>query len=123
VQADQIKLKVEVEDLRLGIDTAVPCGLLINELVSNALKHAFPNGQKGEIQVALQAMANNDYRLIVTDDGIGLSGGIEGHSADSLGLRLVQTLTQQLEGVIELDTSAGTRFEIVFPASDMYKGG
>jgi len=123
VRADQIELKVEVDDLRLGIDSAVPCGLLINELVSNALKHAFPDGQKGEIQVALQAMANNDYRLIVTDDGIGLPGGIEGHSADSLGLRLVQTLTQQLEGVLELDTSAGTRFEIVFPAPEVYKGG
>jgi two-component sensor histidine kinase len=123
VRADQIKLQIEVDDLRLGIDTAVPCGLLVNELVSNALKHAFPDGQRGTIRVALQAMTNKDHRLLVADDGIGLSGKLEERNGDSLGLRLVQTLTQQLEGVIDLDTSAGTRFEIVFPVSDKYKGG
>jgi two-component sensor histidine kinase len=123
VRADQIELQVTVDDLRLGIDTAVPCGLLINELVSNALKHAFPNSRSGKIQVALQAMAHGDYRLIVTDDGVGLPGALEEQSSDSLGLRLVQTLTQQLEGMIEVDTNTGTRFEIVFPAPDIYKGG
>ncbi|MGD8624838.1 MAG: histidine kinase dimerization/phosphoacceptor domain -containing protein, partial [Anaerolineae bacterium] len=123
VRADQIHLQVTVDDLRLGIDTAVPCGLLINELVSNALKHAFPNDRSGKIQVSLQAMANGDYQLIVTDDGVGLPGALEDQSSDSLGLRLVQTLTHQLEGMIEVDTSTGTRFEIVFPAPDIYKGG
>jgi two-component sensor histidine kinase len=123
VRADQIELQLTVDDLRLGIDTAVPCGLLINELVSNALKHAFPNGRTGKIQVAFQAMANGDYQLTVADDGIGLPGTFEEQSSDSLGLRLVQTLTHQLDGMVEVDTSTGTRFEIVFPAPHNFKGG
>jgi PAS domain S-box-containing protein len=108
-----IKLKINVDDVFLSIDTAVPCGLILNELVSNCLKHAFPKGGEGEIGIEL--CSNDDkFTLTVGDNGVGLPKGLDFRKTESLGLQLVNTLVDQLEGTIELDRSDGTAFEITF---------
>jgi PAS domain S-box-containing protein len=109
-----VALHSDVQDVTLGIDLAVPCGLIINELVSNALKHGFPGGREGEITIKMRADPST-ITLVVSDDGVGLVDGLEWQRADSLGLQLVVMLVEQLEGVIELDSSAGTAFRITFP--------
>jgi len=112
-----IQLKINVENVMLGIDTAIPCGLIINELVSNALKHAFPEGRKGEINIEL--FRNGDkFTLVVGDDGVGLPKGLDFRQTESLGLMLVRTLTQQLGGTIELSRNLGTEFKIIFSESE-----
>ncbi len=110
----RVALRSDVQDVTLGIDLAVPCGLIINELVSNALKHGFPDGREGEITVKMRADPST-ITLMVSDDGVGLPDGVAWQKADSLGLQLVVMLVEQLEGVIELDSSAGTVFRITFP--------
>lgn len=112
--AGLVKLTVKVEDVSLGIDTAVSCGLIINELVSNSLKHAFPDGQEGQVLVRLDLDGQGVYTLIIRDDGVGLPGSLDFRNTKSLGLRLVNTLIDQLGGRIELDRSGGTTFTITF---------
>ena len=112
--SDGIQLKVDVQDVFLGIDTAIPCGLITNELVSNSLKYAFPAGTKGEIHIELLRDHNREFSLIVSDNGIGFPGNIDFRNTESLGLQLVNTLTGQLGGTIELDRSSGTAFRIIF---------
>jgi PAS domain S-box-containing protein len=110
---DRITVTIDVEHISLGIDTAIPCGLIINELVSNSLKHAFPCG-KGEIKVMLHSL-NGDVELLVADNGIGLPEGIDFRSTETLGLRLVIILAEdQLNGEIELNSTEGTAFHIRF---------
>ena len=114
VSAARIAAKIEVGDISLDIDTAIPCGLIINELVSNALKHAFPNGRKGEIIVALRSV-NEHIELTVSDNGVGIPKDIDFETTDSLGLHLATILAEdQLEGEINLDRSKGTTFQIRF---------
>jgi PAS domain S-box-containing protein len=125
VSESQIGLTVAAEGISLGMDTAVPCGLIINELVSNSLKHAFPFGRAGEIRVEVSRLARqadpdqqtdngNWYRLIVSDNGIGFPKTLDFTKTESLGLKIVCTLTEQLGGSIDLDRSMGSRFTIVF---------
>jgi two-component sensor histidine kinase len=94
----------------------VPCGLIVNELVSNALKHAFVDGREGEIHVSLCSDPDNLVRLAVADNGVGFPGQVDFHNTKSLGMQLVNTLVQQLDGQIELRNGEGTRFEIAFAA-------
>ncbi len=96
-----------------NMETAIPCGLIINELVSNALKYAFPNG-KGEIYVSLMHNNDNKYLLTIKDNGIGLPEDIDFKNTQSLGFRLINNLTNQLEGKIELDVKNGTKFNVLF---------
>ncbi len=110
---DQVRLTIEVDDLSLNLETAVPLGLIISELVSNCLKHAFPHGRNGEIHVSLKDH-NGNYELIVSDDGIGLQQNLEFENTKSLGLQLVHNLTNQIDGEITIDSSHGTKFKIVF---------
>ena len=112
VDLQRIKLKVEVDDVLLGVDTAVPCGLIINELVSNSLKHAFPAGKKGEIRIGLHPDRDNKLILIVSDNGVGLPEGLDFQNSESLGLQLVNNLVNQLEGTIEFNSSCGTEVKI-----------
>jgi two-component sensor histidine kinase/HAMP domain-containing protein len=107
-------LSIEADDLLLGIDKAVPCGLILNELVSNALKHAFPNGQAGEIWIELMTEDCRQVTLLVRDNGVGFPEGLDFRHTTSLGLQLVDTLVNQLDGTIDLDNSHGTEFEITF---------
>jgi len=109
-----IAARLELEDLSLGIDTAIPCGLLVHELVSNALKHAFPDGRSGWVEVRLGEGNSGGYRLVVRDDGIGLPETYDLASSGSLGLVLVRDLTRQLDGQVEVTTESGTSFAIDF---------
>ena len=108
-----ITLKTDVDAL-LGIDIAIPCGLIINEFVSNSLKYAFPEGGRGEINVELHSDTEGTFTLIVRDNGIGIPKDLDFRKSESLGLQLVCTLVDQLEGTIELDRSGGTAFTITF---------
>jgi two-component sensor histidine kinase len=109
-------LCLQIETVFLDLDTAIACGLLINELVSNALKHAFPTGWEGagKVRVALQSLEDGRLELQVSDNGVGLPGGLDPEQSESLGLRLVQMLTQQLRGTLEVDRHAGTAVRITF---------
>jgi PAS domain S-box-containing protein len=109
-----ITIKLNIAKVSLSIDTAIYCGLIINELVSNSFKYAFPAGRIGEICINLRAENDNQFTLAVSDNGIGLPPDMELHQVESLGLQLVTMLTKQLEGSIELDRSNGTAFKIVF---------
>ncbi len=113
VDENTIKLKINIEDVLMGINEAIPVGLIINELVSNSLKYAFPGGRKGEIQVKF--IGNKGfYSLIIGDNGIGLPGNIDYQLTESLGLQLVNTLVDQLGGTIKLENNGGTKFIIIF---------
>ncbi|MEW5859701.1 MAG: CBS domain-containing protein [Cyanobacteriota bacterium] len=110
-----ITLKTTVNDITLNIDTAIPCGLIINELISNSLKHAFPTPSKdNEICINIYSSGNNQFILHVSDNGIGFPKDLDFRNTESLGLELVCTLTEQLDGTIELDSRRGTSFNIIF---------
>ncbi|RLA86667.1 MAG: hypothetical protein DRG58_11815 [Deltaproteobacteria bacterium] len=110
-----IALKLAVDDIRLGIDTAIPCGLIINELVSNSLKYAFPDKRQGVIQINFHAKPDQDLELVVRDNGVGLPETLDLRNGNSLGLRLVKILAEdQLQGKISLNRTKGTEFIIEF---------
>lgn len=112
-----ITLTIEADDIPLGVDTAVPCGLIINELVSNALKHAFP-GRKGEIRVGFHA-AHGKIQLVIGDNGVGIPENVDFKRTETLGLKLVTILAEdQLEGSIQLNKDGGTEFSIVFEMNE-----
>ncbi|MCL5029906.1 MAG: CHASE3 domain-containing protein [Bacteroidetes bacterium] len=113
VDTERIILKSEFEGIYFEIDIAILCGLIINELVSNSLKHAFPSGRKGEIYIELKN-EEKKYILILRDTGIGFPAGLDFRKTESLGLQLVNTLTDQLGGKIELNQNGCTEFKIVF---------
>jgi two-component sensor histidine kinase len=111
----RISLKVDAEGVSLGVDTAIPCGLIINELVSNSLKYAFTDGREGKIEIILRAIDETEMELIVSDNGVGISEDLDFKNTKSLGLQLVATLVEdQLHGRIELNRAAGTEFRIKF---------
>ena len=114
-----ISLRIDTGNYLLGVDTAITCGLIISELVSNSLKHAFPSGKanfihKGDILIALRPQEDNRLALVVGDNGIGLPKKIDFRNTDSLGLRLVHMLIRQLGGAVSIDRRNGTTFKITF---------
>jgi PAS domain S-box-containing protein len=113
--ARSIRWTVKVEDLLFGPDVAIPCGLVINELVSNCLKHAFPDRRQGEVTVALKKTARGRCILTVKDNGIGFLPEKRGFTLRSLGLQLVRGLTKQLQGAIEFGEDNGTIVTVNFP--------
>jgi PAS domain S-box-containing protein len=113
---DKIRLTIETEKISLDIDTAVPCGLIINELVSNAIKHAFPTSG-GEILVRFRTTQNNEYELTVKDNGTGLPQDVNFANADSLGIQLVNVLSDQIEGKIITENENGFCIKITFKPS------
>lgn len=108
-----VNIAVTAEKVTLGIDTAIPCGLIINELVSNALKHAFPNKRKGNINIKLSPKDDFIY-VEVFDNGVGLPKDFDVCAAGSLGLQLVNTLIKQLDGNLKVHTNNGSAFEFEF---------
>jgi two-component sensor histidine kinase len=115
IDTNKIALKIESEGISLGIKTAIPCGLLINELVSNSLKYAFPEDRKGEIRIALPSINDDELELIFSDDGIGIPEDLDIRNTESLGLELVMILAEdQLEGKVELNRTGGTKYIIQF---------
>jgi PAS domain S-box-containing protein len=118
VNAGAVRLNVEAEDVLLGVDTAIPCGLIINELVSNSLKHAFPGGGGGLINITLRPASRDRLTLTVADDGVGLPPGFDVRNTPSLGLQLVNTLARQLGGEVGVGDGAGAEFNITFRKGD-----
>ena len=98
----------------MKIDTAIPCALIINELVSNSIKHAFNNNEIGEIYVEFLTLQKGKYSLSVSDNGVGVPENIEALKKQSLGLQLVWNLVEQLEGTIVYNSKFGTSFRITF---------
>ncbi|NOZ62182.1 MAG: hypothetical protein GXO74_10910 [Calditrichaeota bacterium] len=117
----KIKLNVRVEPVDFDLDTAIPCGLILNELISNSLKYAFPNGRKGEITVSLQEKENDLIELSVKDNGVGFDENFDLKQSDSLGLQLVKSLVNQLEGVLELKRNGGVEIAIRFQRPEFKK--
>lgn len=115
-EAGRVRLRHRLAPIPLTLDQAVPCGLIANELVSNAFKHAFPGERGGEVCVALIAEPDGRLALTVTDDGVGLPPGLAIERSDALGLQLVVGLTRQLGGAIETQSENGAAFRVVFPA-------
>jgi PAS domain S-box-containing protein len=115
VDFDVIQLKTDVKDVFLDVQVGIPCGLIVNELVSNTLKHAFPGGRRGEVKVSLFPEDDCQYTLIVKDTGTGFPKNLDFRKTNSLGMQLVTMLVDQLEGTIELKRDGGTEFVISFP--------
>jgi PAS domain S-box-containing protein len=108
---NKIELRLDIDDVFLNLDMAIPCGLIINELVSNSLKYAFPQKAKGQIFISVKKQKEK-ISLIISDNGVGLSKKIDYRNTQSLGLQLVVTLVEQVEGTIKMETGKGTRFAI-----------
>lgn len=116
---DRVKIFTDVKNMVMSIDNAIPAGLIINELVSNSLKHAFPGGRNGSIFInAAYDEYNKEYWLLVRDDGIGMKQKPDIENSSSFGLKLVNTLVKQLEGIIEIVISGGSEFRIHFRSAD-----
>jgi PAS domain S-box-containing protein len=113
---NDIKLNMEIKDVFLNVNAGIPCGLIINELVTNSLKHGFPDGRRGEIQIGLYERKKGEFTLNVRDNGIGLPEDLDFRNTESLGMHIVLSLVEQLDGTIELDRGEGTSFTIRFRA-------
>ncbi|HEY9653749.1 MAG TPA: histidine kinase dimerization/phosphoacceptor domain -containing protein, partial [Coleofasciculaceae cyanobacterium] len=119
ISSDTVKLKINVADISLPIDRAIPCGLIINELVSNSLKYAFPHNRHGKIQMDFYSNPDDTLTLTIRDNGIGIPEEFDIETTHSLGLTLVQGLVEQLEGTFELVRNRGTEFKITFPGGKL----
>jgi two-component sensor histidine kinase len=117
VDAGRIRLTTHIAEVALPLDTAVPCGLVLNELISNALKHAFPHDRSGEIIIALEANPQGHVTLSVRDTGVGLPEEVDVHQTDSLGLQLVCALAEQLQGSLTVERDGSTTFRLTFPSA------
>lgn len=116
VSTSRVRLNLVVEHTRLSLDVAVPCGLILNELVSNALKYAFPDGREGEIRIEMVRGGDRQTILVVSDNGVGLPAGVSLWSTSAtLGLRLVRILGDQLGAEIEVGAEGGTEVRLTFP--------
>jgi len=102
VDPDKIQINMQIKDIIISIETAIPIGLIINELISNTLKHAFPQG-KGEIYLELSAKNGDKYQLIVRDNGKSFPDNIKLNETDTLGMKLISNLVNQLDGTITLN--------------------
>lgn len=114
VDQSKIRFKNNVANIQLGVDQAVPCGLIINELISNSLKHGFKGKETGIIKIEMGHDENNNLIMKVSDDGKGMPEGLDIQKIDSLGLRLVNNLTLQLNGKVEYFNQNGTMVKVVF---------
>ena len=109
-----VRVSYDIDEASLGIDDAVPCGLIINELITNALKYAFPDKKGGEVLVAFKILETGKTYLMVKDNGIGFPSDFDIENSESLGMKLITTLVQQLDGEIDIDVDGGTAFKIEF---------
>ncbi len=121
IDSKVIRLNIKAENILLGIDVAIPCGFIINELITNSLKHAFPDGRKGELCIDFHS-ENNKFILVVGDNGIGIPEKLDFRNPETLGLRLVTSLVEQIRGNIELDRSNGAKFKIIFKELNYNEG-
>lgn len=115
ITESKVGLRINAENISMVIDVAIPCGLIINELISNSLKHAFPAGEKGEIEIYIRSEGEDMIELFVQDNGIGIPEGIDFRKTESLGLHIVNILVEnQLHGEITMNKNNGTKFKIRF---------
>jgi len=111
---EMIRINLDVEKVYLDVERAIPCGLIVHELLSNALRHAFPGGGKGEIFLKMHEGKDSKYVLTVKDTGIGFPKGLDYRKTKTLGMQLVNDWVKQLSGTIRLRRIEGTEFRIVF---------
>ncbi len=117
--SDRVNLRIGAGDVTLGIDDTVPCGLVINELLSNSLKYAFRDGRAGEIGIEAAPATNGRIKLVVHDDGVGIPAEIDIRNTETMGMRLVVGLVEsQLGGLLDLERDNGTRFTITFTPTE-----
>jgi len=109
-----ISLNYNVKDIKLGIDTAIPTGLILNELITNSFKHAFPERQRGKINISIKRLGDKSYHLEFKDDGVGFQVNINFDNTESLGLTLIKILTSQIEGTLSMERNEGTLIKINF---------
>jgi len=114
VDGSRVELKIDAQEVHLNINTAIPCGLIVNELISNALKHGFPEGRKGQLGIELRRVAGDRYVLRVRDDGVGFPADLDFRKTETLGMQIVNTLVSQIDGSIDLSREKGTEFTIEF---------
>jgi PAS domain S-box-containing protein len=118
----KVAMHIEAHDIMISIEKAVPCSLIVNELISNSLKHAFPGDRKGEIHIGFKLdIETGNYVLDYRDNGVGIPPGKDLQKTGSLGMQLIYGLTQQLSGTITLETGEGAHFVIVFPSKEKDK--
>jgi two-component sensor histidine kinase len=116
VLPQRITLQLHADEVMLDTNQAIPCGLILNELLTNCLKHAFPNESSGEIHIELRSDAAPQVTLIVRDTGIGFPAGMDSRHPETLGMQLIHSLTEQLGGRLETESSIGTTFTLTFTA-------
>ncbi len=117
----RVTLELAIEDVTLAVDRAIPCGLILNELLTNALKHAFPDGREGTVHVGLERLGGR-LRMTVRDDGVGLPERIDPERASSLGLELVRTLAEQLDAELEVTPRPSAAFRLTFDEASSGQG-
>jgi PAS domain S-box-containing protein len=126
VNSERIQLRFELEPISLGLNQAIPCGLILNELLTNSLKYAFPNERhnqrEGEILVKLSWAGDEAVKLTVADNGVGLPVGFDWKESQSLGLRIMNILGRQLDGTVRREAGAGTVFSLTFPRTPLPEG-
>jgi two-component sensor histidine kinase len=117
--AEKVRLTLALAPVLLSIETAVPCGMILNELAGNALKHAFPDGCDGEVTVSMEHHPSaHTVCLGVRDNGVGLPADVDWRQSSSLGLRLVRILAVQLHGTVDAGIGPGAEFQITFPLNE-----
>jgi two-component sensor histidine kinase len=109
-----VAVRTVIANVAFEVDTAIPCGLILNELISNVFKHAFPGNRKGEVTITLALADPGEYQLTVRDNGVGFRPGLDWRTSNTLGLQLVHDLTRQLEGTLNVICDGGTVFDIRF---------
>jgi|GEM_PF-2343606 len=114
----RVRYELDIENVYLDIETAIPCGLILNELITNAIKHAFPQGTKGQIRISFKSLPESYYELVVQDNGIGIPETAFSSEGTSLGLKLVEVLTQQLGGSYEIQRNKGSTILIRFQKAE-----
>jgi two-component sensor histidine kinase len=114
-----IRLRIDVDQVFLPINAAIPCGLIVNELITNALKHAFPEGRSGEVVASINHQNTERVLLVVSDDGIGIRDDLDIEKSDTLGLSLVTLLSKQLNGKLSIQRKGPTRFSLDFPVNSI----
>jgi PAS domain S-box-containing protein len=114
VDSNRIRTIIVLDEVMMGLETAIPCGLIVSELVTNTLKYAFPHQEEGEFRIELHAYEDGFYELIISDNGVGIPENFDLDETETLGLQLVKSLVNQLEGTVELIREGGTMFKIRF---------
>ncbi len=117
IGSQDIELQYDIEDIDLDVNTMIPLGLIINELVTNALNYAFPDGREGVLGISLKELGNKSYELVIRDTGVGLPEGFDLGSVPSLGLQIVSSLVNKINGTIEVVGVTGTAWKIRFADS------